>query len=133
MFQVVTERNLLDKQIINRDIELKGLYEKLKLQTSVMGKGEKSYAEREAEAEEMKGRVKELIQERNMLRKKGDGAKSIKFVININNSLLWLIFNLNDSQKQTPPPPPPRTKKTHINLHRKYTPTEINPNFKFEL
>ncbi|XP_075264864.1 uncharacterized protein LOC142357030 [Convolutriloba macropyga] len=76
--KVVTERNLLDKQIINRDIELKGLYEKLKLQTSVMGKGEKSYAEREAEAEEMKGRVKELIQERNMLRKKGDGAKSIK-------------------------------------------------------
>merc|ERR1712226_982086 len=76
--KVVTERNLLDKQIINRDLELKGLYEKLKLQTSVMGKGEKSYVEKEREANEAKMRVKELIQERNMLRRKGDGVKSIR-------------------------------------------------------
>ena len=54
----MTERNLLDKQIISRDMELKGLYEKLKLQSSVMSKGERSYIEKEWEAEALKRQVR---------------------------------------------------------------------------
>ena len=61
--QVINERDILGTQLIRRNDEIALLYEKLKIQTSTLRKGEAQYNERVQELRILKLKVADLKRE----------------------------------------------------------------------
>lgn len=57
---ILSERDVLRNQLVKRDEELNKLYEKLKVQKSILDRGAAQYEEKRKEIENRKQRVKEL-------------------------------------------------------------------------
>lgn len=67
--QVITERDILGAQLIRRNDELALLYEKIKLQSSTLSKGEVQYSQRVEDIRILKLEVKKMRRERAILSK----------------------------------------------------------------
>nr|XP_055060546.1 cilia- and flagella-associated protein 58 [Misgurnus anguillicaudatus] len=67
--QVISERDLLGKQLVGRNKALELLYEKIKIQDSILSMGEKQYKERVEDIRLLKLEIKRQRREKNMLTK----------------------------------------------------------------
>ncbi|THD21327.1 cilia- and flagella-associated protein 58 [Fasciola hepatica] len=65
--QVITERDVLGSQLVRRNDELALLYEKIRIQQSVISKGEKQYNEKLRDLNLLKQEVRKLRREKAML------------------------------------------------------------------
>jgi chromosome segregation ATPase len=72
--QVINERDILGTQLIRRNDELALLYEKLRVQQSALGAGEKQYGERLDDIRSLKMKIKDYVRELNTT--KGSGGKT---------------------------------------------------------
>lgn len=80
--QLLNERDLLGSQLIRRNDELLLLYEKLKIQQSILNKGELQYNERINDINILKKEIKNLRHEKSIL--KINNKKLTDFKIEIN-------------------------------------------------
>merc|ERR1712141_353124 len=67
--QVITERDILGTQLVRRNDELALLYEKIKIQQSVLNKGEVQYNQRLEDIRVLKLEIKKLRREKTILQK----------------------------------------------------------------
>lgn len=66
-FQVISERDILGSQLVRRNDELALLYEKIKIQQSVLNKGETQYNQRVEDMRILKLEIKKLRREKGIL------------------------------------------------------------------
>lgn len=67
--QVISERDILGTQLVRRNDELALLYEKIKIQQSVLNKGEVQYNQRLEDIRVLKLEIKKLRREKTILQK----------------------------------------------------------------
>ncbi|PVD31041.1 hypothetical protein C0Q70_10318 [Pomacea canaliculata] len=67
--QVISERDILGTQLVRRNDELALLYEKIKIQQSVLNKGEVQYNQRLEDIRVLKLEIRKLRREKNILQK----------------------------------------------------------------
>ncbi|XP_053306830.1 cilia- and flagella-associated protein 58 [Spea bombifrons] len=67
--QVISERDILGTQLVRRNDELALLYEKIKIQQSVLNKGEAQYTERLEDIRVLKLEIKKLRRQKGILNK----------------------------------------------------------------
>lgn len=68
-FQVISERDILGSQLVRRNDELALLYEKIKIQQSILNKGEMQYRQRVEDIRLLKLEIKKLRREKAILGK----------------------------------------------------------------
>ncbi|XP_053548975.1 cilia- and flagella-associated protein 58 [Bombina bombina] len=67
--QVISERDILGTQLVRRNDELALLYEKIKIQQSILNKGERQYKQRVEDIRLLKLEIKKLRREKGILTK----------------------------------------------------------------
>ena len=67
--QVISERDILGTQLVRRNDELALLYEKIKIQQSILNKGELQYTQRVEDIRLLKMEIKRLRREKGILNK----------------------------------------------------------------
>ncbi|XP_041958624.1 cilia- and flagella-associated protein 58-like [Alosa sapidissima] len=67
--QVISERDILGTQLVRRNDELALLYEKIKIQQSILSKGELQYSQRVEDLRLLKMEIKRLRREKGILNK----------------------------------------------------------------
>lgn len=67
--QVISERDILGSQLVRRNDELALLYEKIKIQQSILNKGETQYRQRIEDIRLLKLEIKKLRREKAILGK----------------------------------------------------------------
>lgn len=67
--QVISERDILGSQLVRRNDELALLYEKIKIQQSILNKGEMQYRQRIEDIRLLKLEIKKLRREKAILGK----------------------------------------------------------------
>lgn len=76
--QVISERDLLGTQLVKRNDALKLLYEKIKIQQSIMNKGDLHYNEREEDIRLLKLEIKKQRREKNILNKTASNVEDLR-------------------------------------------------------
>ncbi|XP_036919877.1 cilia- and flagella-associated protein 58 [Sturnira hondurensis] len=82
--QVISERDILGSQLIRRNDELALLYEKIKIQQSILNKGERQYSQRVEDMRILKLEIKKLRREKVIL------AKSVANVSELRQELFHM-------------------------------------------
>jgi chromosome segregation ATPase len=67
--QVISERDILGTQLVRRNDELSLLYEKIKIQQSILNKGEAQYNQRREDIRVLKLEIRKLRREKTLLQK----------------------------------------------------------------
>lgn len=80
--QIIQERDILGTQLVRRNDELALLYEKIKIQQSILNKGESQYQQRLEDIRVLKLEIKKLRRERAILQKSASNVQDIKYVTN---------------------------------------------------
>jgi predicted RNase H-like nuclease (RuvC/YqgF family) len=75
--QIINERDVLGTQLIRRNDELALLYEKMKIESSFLRRGEEQYAQRLQDIRMLKIKVKDLERELRLSRQKGSNARDL--------------------------------------------------------
>lgn len=78
LVKVISERDLLRKQLVGRNEALKLLYEKIKIKESILSMGEKQYNERVEDLRLLKLEIKRLRREGNMLTKTACNVEELR-------------------------------------------------------
>ncbi|XDV15576.1 hypothetical protein PO909_015627 [Leuciscus waleckii] len=86
--QVMSERDLLGTQLVKRNDALKLLYEKIKIQQSIMNKGDLYYNERLEDIRLLKIEIKKQRREKNILNKTTSNVEDLSFVFNC-ETMVW--------------------------------------------
>nr|XP_042711144.1 cilia- and flagella-associated protein 58 isoform X1 [Chrysemys picta bellii] len=81
--QVISERDILGSQLVRRNDELALLYEKIKIQQSILNKGETQYRQRMEDIRLLKLEIKKLRREKGIL------CKSVANVEELRHILSW--------------------------------------------
>ncbi|CAH8544531.1 unnamed protein product [Heterobilharzia americana] len=80
--QVVSERDVLGSQLVRRNDELALLYEKIRIQQSILNKGEAQYNERLNDLNLLKQEVRKLRREKALLQATATKVEDLKVEIN---------------------------------------------------
>lgn len=78
IIKVISERDLLGTQLVKRNDALKLLYEKIKIQQSIMNKGDLHYNEREEDIRLLKLEIKKQRREKNILNKTASNVEDLR-------------------------------------------------------
>eukprot|EP00792_Barthelona_sp_PAP020_P007034 TRINITY_DN3097_c1_g1_i1.p1 TRINITY_DN3097_c1_g1~~TRINITY_DN3097_c1_g1_i1.p1 ORF type:complete len:907 (+),score=264.66 TRINITY_DN3097_c1_g1_i1:53-2722(+) len=76
--EIMNERDILGTQLIRRNDELALLYEKIKIQQSILAKGEVQYQQRVKDIVSLRKYVVELRRQIDVLKKSNDNAKTLR-------------------------------------------------------
>ncbi|XP_051559225.1 cilia- and flagella-associated protein 58 [Myxocyprinus asiaticus] len=79
--QVISERDLLGTQLVKRNDALALLYEKIKIQQSIMNKGEMQYNERVEDIRLLKLEIKKQRREKNILSKTVSNVEDLRLEV----------------------------------------------------
>lgn len=77
--QVISERDILGTQLVRRNDELALLYEKIKIQQSVLNKGEVQYNQRLEDIRVLKLEIKKLRREKTILQKSVANVEDLRW------------------------------------------------------
>ena len=78
--QVISERDILGTQLVRRNDELALLYEKIKIQQSVLNKGEVQYNQRLEDIRVLKLEIKKLRREKTILQKSVANVEDLRYM-----------------------------------------------------
>lgn len=78
IIKVISERDLLGTQLVKRNDALKLLYEKIKIQHSIMNKGDLYYNERLEDIRLLKIEIKKQRREKNILNKTTSNVEDLR-------------------------------------------------------
>jgi len=76
--KVICERDLLGTQLVKRNDELKLLYEKIKIQESIINKGHLHYNEKVEDIRLLKLEIKKQRREKNILNKTASNVEDLR-------------------------------------------------------
>lgn len=79
--QVISERDILGTQLVRRNDELALLYEKIKIQQSVLNKGEIQYNQRLEDIRVLKLEIQKLRREKTILQKSVANVEDLRWVV----------------------------------------------------
>ena len=79
--QVIAERDILGTQLVRRNDELALLYEKLKIQQSILNKGESQYSQRLEDIRVLKLEIRKLRREKMLLMKNVAHVDDMKYIL----------------------------------------------------
>ena len=88
--QVISERDILGTQLVRRNDELALLYEKIKIQQSVLNKGEVQYNQRLEDIRVLKLEIKKLRREKTILQKSVANVEDLRYMF------IFMCFNMNN-------------------------------------
>lgn len=77
---MISERDILGTQLVRRNDELALLYEKIKIQQSVLNKGEVQYNQRLEDIRVLKLEIKKLRREKTILQKSVANVEDLRWV-----------------------------------------------------
>ena len=76
---MISERDILGTQLVRRNDELALLYEKIKIQQSVLNKGEVQYNQRLEDIRVLKLEIKKLRREKTILQKSVANVEDLRW------------------------------------------------------
>ena len=93
--QVISERDILGTQLVRRNDELALLYEKIKIQQSILNKGEAQYAQRLEDIRVLKLEIRKLRREKALLQRNVANVDEMRYVLmgSLRDYRIVLIFN----------------------------------------
>uniref|UniRef100_A0A1B8XS86 Cilia- and flagella-associated protein 58 central coiled coil domain-containing protein n=1 Tax=Xenopus tropicalis TaxID=8364 RepID=A0A1B8XS86_XENTR len=81
--QVISERDILGSQLVRRNDELALLYEKIKIQQSILNKGEIQYKQRVEDIRLLKLEIKKLRREKGILTKTVANVEELRYTAEV--------------------------------------------------
>ena len=79
--KVISERDILGTQLVRRNDELALLYEKIKIQQSMLNKGEIQYNQRLEDIRVLKLEIKKLRREKGILQKSVANVDDLRYAL----------------------------------------------------